>query len=188
MSTESLGDRGKALEGKFFHEREQQQIARLREQKAREAAVDELADIVGVKDEALLSRMVELGVTPMTLVAFNVVPMLHVAWSDRQLDEQERKSILLEATDMGVKSTSPAYALMESWLSERPRPELFEAWKAYHAELRQHLSAAERQELRRTTLERAETVARASGGLLGIGSVSGDERAALQELDRILSD
>jgi len=186
MSKESLDQRGRALEGKFFHDREQEQVDRFRQSQAKKAAVSELSDITGFSDTAILERVVELGVTPMTLAALSIVPMLHVAWADRVLDENERKSILLEATAMGLKSTSPAYALLESWLTERPNPELFSAWKAYHEALAEHLSADERARLRDQTLERADKVARASGGFLGFASVSGDEKRALDELRAVL--
>lgn len=186
MSTETLGDRGKALEGKFFHDREADQIAQLKANQAKDAAVHDLADITGFGDHAVLARIVDLGVTPMTLAAFSIVPMLHVAWSDRVLDAAERKSILLEATSAGLKSTSPAYSLLESWLTESPNPELFSAWKAYHSELATHLSADEKAGLRTEILAKADKVARASGGLLGFASVSAEERQALHELSDLL--
>lgn len=186
MSTETLDDRGKALEGKFFRDREQEQIAKLKAKQQREAAISELAEITGFGDEAVLARIVDLGVTPMTLAAFSIVPMLHVAWSDRVLDESERKSILLEATAAGLKSTSPAYGLLESWLTRAPNNELFAAWKAYHEALVPHLSDADRKKMAEELLGRAEKVARSSGGLLGIGSVSSDERQALAELREVL--
>jgi hypothetical protein len=187
MSKESLGERGRALEGKFFHDREQEQIDRFKAQQAKKAAVSELVEITGFTDTSILEKIVDLGVTPMTLTALSIIPMLHVAWADHVLDEQERKSILLEATAMGLKSTSAGYALLESWLTQRPNVELFQAWKAYHETLAGHLTAEERQRLCDQTLERAEKVARASGGLLGFASVSNDEKRALDELRAVLS-
>jgi len=187
MSTESLGDRGKALEGKFFHDREQEQINRLRTQQAKEAAVQELSEITGFSDIGILAKVVDLGVTPMTLAAFSIVPMLHVAWSDRVLDDAERNSILLQATASGLKSTSPAYALLESWLTERANPELFRAWKLYHETLARHLSQDERDRLKADLMAKADSVARASGGFLGFAAVSSEERAALAELEEVLS-
>lgn len=186
MSTEPLGDRGKALESKFFHDREAEQIARLKAQRAKDDAVAELSEITGFADQSVLRKIVDLGVTPMTLAAFSIVPMLHVAWSDRVLDPAERKSILLEATSNGLKSTSPAYALLESWLTEKPNHELFAAWREYHAALAPHLSAEEKAGLKAEILDKAEKVARASGGILGFASVSTEERQALSELEQIL--
>lgn len=186
-SNEPLGDRGRALESKFFHDREAEQIERLKSERAKDHAVTELSEITGMKDQAVLRKMVDLGVTPMTLTAFSIVPMLHVAWSDRVLDTAERKSILLEATGAGLKSTSPGYHLLESWLTERPNPELFQAWRDFHTELSPHLSADEKTRLREEMLAKAEKVARASGGILGFASVSSEERQALSELQQILS-
>lgn len=186
MSEKPLGDRGKALESKFFRDRESEQIERLKQQRAKDHAVTELAEITGFAEESVLRRMVDLGVTPMTLAAFSIVPMLHVAWSDRQLDAAERKSILLEATGTGLKSTSPAYALLESWLTERPNPDLFAAWREYHEALAPLLKPEEKEALKKEILAKADKVARASGGILGFASVSAEERQALTELERVL--
>jgi len=185
-SDKPLGDRGKALESKFFRDREAEQIERLKTERAKDHAMSELSEITGFTDQTVLRKMVDLGVTPMTLTAFSIVPMLHVAWSDRVLDAAERKSILLEATNTGLKSTSPAYALLESWLTERPNPELFQAWREFQGTLASHLSQDERHRLRTEMLAKAEKVARASGGILGFASVSNEERQALSELEQIL--
>lgn len=187
MSKESLTERGKALEGKFFHDLETEQIEAFKSQQAKAAAVAELAEITGFTDRSVLERIVELGVTPMTLAAFAIVPMLYVAWADRVLDDSERKAILLEATAGGLKSTSPAYGLLESWLTERPNPDLYQAWKDYHEELMPMLGAEERSTLKADVLGKAERVARASGGFLGVATVSNEERDALREITKLLS-
>jgi hypothetical protein len=187
MSKETLGERGKALEGKFFKDLEQEQIDAFKTKQAKAAAVAELAEITGFTDKAVLQRVVDLGVTPMTLAAFSIVPMLYVAWSDRVLDASERRAILLEATAAGLKSTSAAYGLLETWLTERPNKDLFQAWKEYHAALMPLLGAKERAALKADVLGKAERVARASGGFLGVATVSNEEREALRELTELLS-
>ena len=187
MSKESLDERGKALEGKFFHDLEHEQLEAFKARQAKQTAIAELAEITGLSDQAVLERVVDLGVTPMTLAAFAIVPMLYVAWSDRVLDPSERKAILLEATAGGLKSTSPAYGLLETWLTERPNPDLFQAWKDYHAELMPMLGEAERTQLKADVLGKAERVARASGGFLGVATVSNEEREALREITEMLT-
>ncbi|MFT7521861.1 MAG: hypothetical protein ACI9MC_004013 [Kiritimatiellia bacterium] len=187
MSRSTLDDRAQALEGKFFREMEHQQLDEFRAKQERKTTIAELAEVTSFTDQTVLEGMADLGVTPLTLAALAIIPMLHVAWSDEVLDLAERKTILLEATSMGIKSSSPAYALLESWLTVAPNPELFECWKTYHAELGPLLSADGRARLRTDILESARRLARASGGLFGVGAVGGSERAALRELETLLA-
>lgn len=183
-----LKDRGQALEDIFFAERDRELIAALKEKAEREKAVVDLARITGIDDAAVLDRITGLGVRPDTLTAVSVVPLLFVAWADDTLDPAEREAILTEALDMGLHRDAPAYQLLESWLTRAPNPELFDAWKAYHAELVGHLGADERARLRDELLVKARRIARASGGMLGFGAVSGEEGQAIQRLEALLSE
>lgn len=149
--------------------------------------MEEIAAHTGISNAAVLSRVAGIGVSYDTLAAFNLVPLLAVAWGDNVMDQDERDAILLEAIAMGLKSSSNAYKLLESWLTRAPNPELVEAWKAFQGQLAPQLEDKARAELKSSILANAERVARASGGFLGIGAVSNEERSAIQELERLLS-
>jgi hypothetical protein len=113
--------------------------------------------------------------------------LLFVAWGDELLDTAEREAILVEAAAMGILPGSPAAALLDGWLQRAPQAGLVDAWKAFHVALAATVSPADRAAFAAATLSRAERIARASGGLLGIGAVSSGERAALTELRGILA-
>jgi hypothetical protein len=181
-----LHERGKALEDIFFAERDRQLLAALKAAADREAAAAQLGALTGVTDAALLARAAGLGLSPATFAAFSIVPLLFVAWGDELLDTAEREAILVEASAMGILPGSPAAALLDGWLQRSSNAELIEAWKAFQTALSGTLSAADRASISAITLARAERVARASGGVLGIGAVSGGERAALAELRGLL--
>lgn len=182
-----LHERGKALEDIFFAERDRQLLAALKAAADREAAAAQLGALTGVHDAALLARVAELGLSPATFAAFSIVPLLFVAWGDELLDTAEREAILVEAAAMGILPGSPAAALLEGWLQRAPQAGLVEAWKAFHVALAATVSPADRAAFAAATLARAERIARASGGLLGIGAVSSGERAALTELRGLLT-
>src|SRR4030095_12804901 len=76
-----LGERRRALEEEFFRKEDQRLPARLREHKAKEASREELSRISGIKNTAILDRLVELGVHAETLVAPSIVPLAQVAWA-----------------------------------------------------------------------------------------------------------
>jgi hypothetical protein len=182
-----LSERGRALEDKFFAERDRQLLDAIRLKAEAEQATSALGEQTGVTDGPLLTKLVQLGVRVDTLAAFAVVPLLHVAWGDDVLDTSERQAILLEAASSGLSSESPAFALLEAWLTRSPNRDLFVAWRAFHADLVPLLTVEDRQSLADDLLTRCERVARASGGVFGIGAVSSGERAALAELKALLS-
>jgi|JI7StandDraft_1071085.scaffolds.fasta_scaffold481539_1 hypothetical protein len=184
--SDALTERGRALEDMFFAARDQERVAALRARAELEGAAASLSQQTLVEDEAVLHRVVGLGVTVETLAAFSVVPLLYVAWGDRVLDPAERDAIVAEAVAAGIETGSAAHDLLQSWLTRSPNPELFEAWRAFHAELAPHLSERERGALKEDILSKAARVARASGGFLGFGSVSAAEQAALRQLETLL--
>ena len=88
----SLGERGRALEEEFFRKEDQRLTAKLRELKAKEASREELSRISGIRNTAILDRLVELGIHAETLVALSIVPLAEVAWADGAIDAKEEQS------------------------------------------------------------------------------------------------
>ena len=55
------------------------------------------------------------------------------------------------------------------------------------ASLMPELDPASQAQVRKDLLQRARAIARASGGILGVGSISKQERAVLEEIEAALS-
>lgn len=187
MSNDVLHARGKTLEDLFFEQLDRKKIEALRAKAAAEESVAGLSASTGIDDAALLQTIVGLGVTPDTLAAFALVPLLFVAWADGLLDENERKAVLVEAAAMGLREGTPGHALLSGWLTREPKDALFDAWQAFHVELAKHLSDAAKASFRSDLQAKAGRVARASGGFLGLGAVSDVEQAALDRLAGLLA-
>ena len=185
MSDELLGDRRKALEESFFRKENEKLRARLATQKAEREAREELARESGISDEAVLDRLVKLGLSPETLAALSLVPLIEVAWANGKLDEKEREAVLSGAAASGVKDGSAAHHLLEGWLLQKPSPALRETWDGYIRALVSSLPVTAREALKHDLLDRARAVAEAAGGVLGLGSISKEEAAALERLERI---
>jgi hypothetical protein len=79
---------------------------------------------------------------------------------------------------------SPGEALLESLLTRRPEPAVFAAWGAYVTELASSFTAEERSAMRARLVERARKVAKAAGGLLGIASLSEEEKRVIAALEK----
>jgi hypothetical protein len=184
MAEDKLEDRRKALEEAFFRKRERELIEKLRAEEEAKGRKRALADVSGIRDEALLDRIVAAGVHTDVLAAFSLAPLIAVAWADHQIDEKERKAVLEAAEQMGVTQGSAAHALLESWLTHRPGPELIDAWAAFVQVPRPNLPEADRERLKRDTLDRAKRIAAAAGGFLGVGSVGPSEREVLARIER----
>ena len=144
-----------------------------------------MAQICGIHDAALLDHLLSLNLEPEAVAGLAVIPLVVVAWADGSVQAPERQAILQAAQASGVAPKDGRYPVLEYWLTERPGPELCEAWKQYLAALCRQLSPEEIAELKHDLLDRARDVASAAGGLLGFGNkISAKEQAALEALEQ----
>ncbi len=183
MADAILEDRRKALEEAFFRKENERLRARLQAEREQESARAALASDVGLQDKALLDRLVELGIHVDTIEALVLVPLAMVAWADGKIDARERDAVMRGAEASGITRGSPAHQLLDSWTAQPPPPALMDSWHAYIAALVVELSADQRWALEERILGRARAVAQATGGFLGIASVSREEEAVLKELE-----
>jgi hypothetical protein len=178
-----LGERGKNLEDEFFHKEDKRLIAKLKELKAKEATREELGRISGIKNTAILDRLVELGIHPETMAALAIVPLAEVAWADGAIDPKEEQAILDRAAKSGVVPGSSGYDLLKSWLERRPDAKLLTAWIHMMQGINESLTAEQVEGLRAGLVERVRAVATASGGVLGVGKVSTAEAEMIRQLE-----
>ena len=185
---EILRERGKSLEDEFFRREDKRLLARLQELRAAELNREALAKASGITKPDVLERLLQLGIQAHTLAALSIVPLVEVAWADGALDAKERRTVLEHAVAAGITSGSAAYALLEAWLEHRPNRQLHDAWKLLVLAIREQIGPDEAARLKAEILDRARGVARASGGVLGMGSkISSAEAGVLTELERPLT-
>jgi hypothetical protein len=178
-----LGDRGRSLEDEFFRKEDQRLLSRLQELRDKTASREALAKASGIKNAAVLDKLLDLGVRPETVAALALVPLAEVAWADGSLDARERQLVLERAEKSGITPGSTDHALLESWLERRPEPRLLSAWIQMVRGLREHMTPEQAETLRASLIERAQAIASASGGVLGLGKVSGAEADMIQQLE-----
>jgi len=183
MSPPDLEERGRSLEEEFFHKHNEKLRAQLRAKKAREMSVRELSEATGISDEAVLDRLVDLGISVDTLAAFSLVPLVQVAWADGRLERRERDAVLRAADERGIRRGSPAYGLLDSLLQFAPAPSLLDAWAQYVEALREAVDERQLTSLRDDTLERAREVAHSAGGFLGLGKITAEEERILARIE-----
>jgi tellurite resistance protein len=185
---DSFGKRRRALEESFFEQRNQELLEQLRQRQSEQAHKDQLAAASGITDDAVLQQLVSLNIGAETVAALALVPLVQVAWSDGSIDPKERSAILAAAAESGLEQQSPSYQLLDSWLEQRPDPSLMVAWKDYMRAVCHMLGGEAAASLGDGLLERARNVARAAGGILGLGGkISSSERAVLDELQQVFT-
>jgi hypothetical protein len=178
-----LSKQGKNLEDEFFRKEDERLIAKLRELKAKEATREELSRISGIKNTAILDRLIQLNIHAETLVALSIVPLAEVAWADGAIDAKEKQAILDRAAEAGVTPGSSSYDLLNSWLERRPEPRLLTAWIHMIQGISENLTSDQVEALRAGLVERVRAVAGASGGVLGMGKISSAEAEMIRQLE-----
>lgn len=182
-SSHILGDRGKSLEDEFFRKENDKAVQRLRELQQRTDAREALSKVVGISNPAIIDRLIALGIRPEIVSALAIVPLVEVAWADGSLDAKERQAVLARAEKSGVAPGSADHDLLRTWLDTKPEPRLLTAWTEMVRGLAEQMPAQELASLKNGLIERAQAVARASGGILGVGAVSSAEQAAIDRLE-----
>jgi hypothetical protein len=170
----------------YFRRQDRELIERMRKAAAADSARGPLEAQTGIHDPELLRDIAALGFTADTVGLLPLVPILQVAWAEGSVSAAERKLILDVARHRGITEGSAADKQLAEWLAHKPSADVFAradrlvaAMLAAHAGPTHDLTADD-------LLKYCETIAHASGGILGLGKVSHAERAAIEEVHKAL--
>jgi hypothetical protein len=182
--TKPLAERERALEEAFFRKESERLLAAMRERKSREARIEALSAVLGLRDERIIEPLLDLGIREENVTALVMAPLVAVAWADRTLDNEERYYLLEAENDLGIDPKSAAGELLAVWLSHRPHENLIDAWAAYVKELCRVLEPAERARLHEDVSSWSWRIARAiEKSFLRGGGPSDAERAVLDRIE-----
>lgn len=177
-----LENQRKTLEDSFFLKEDQRLIEQLRTMRKMKESKESLAKTSGIANDAVLQKLVELDIRPETVATLALVPLVEIAWADGKIDEKEKAAVLKAATGLFGKD-SIDHQILQSWMTHRPPAHLLEAWTHYVQGLCEKLSESEKNSLKGDLLGHARSVAEASGGILGLSTISNAEKAMLKQLD-----
>ncbi len=187
LTKDAFADRRQALEDEFFHRVDERLIAEMRTKAELETNRARLAAVTGISNPQLIDELLAAGANSESVAALSVVPLVLVAWADGKMDPEERQPILAAAHEKGITEGTPAAALLEHWLSNKPKKKLALTWKHYITDVITRMSDESLLTLRKDILDRAKAVADASGGVLGFVKTTIDERRVLSFLDEVLA-
>jgi hypothetical protein len=183
VSDNTLEERGRALENQFFDKENKAKIVAMKEKLDAQKTREELRKASGMSDDAVLDKLVELGLRAITIAALSLVPLITVAWADGEIQDNERTAILQGAHGKGLEQGTDGYELLQTWLKSKPTDDLFDAWEAYIKALASQLNEEQNRLLKNQIVGFAKMVATSAGGLLGFGKVSGSEEKALNRIE-----
>src|SRR5687767_9184499 len=153
MEEHVLGPRGRTLEEEFFRKEEAKLLEQLRAQHRQAVTREELQRLTGISDAAAIDRLLAMGLSPQSLAALALVPLVEVAWASGGVEPEERKLILQASKDAGIDASGEQ--LLASWLRHAPDRALLDAWRQYVATLCKDLEPAQRESMKRELLARA---------------------------------
>jgi hypothetical protein len=188
MSKDFLHDRERALEEAFFAQQDEALLRRLREADAKKSKKEALFAASGISDDAVLEKLVALGIDGAAVAALSLVPLVLVAWADGDIDAKERGAALSAAVEAGVDRQGAGYQLLERWLTTKPPSNLLATWTDYIHAITATMTEQGKRELKADLLGRARSIAEAAGGILGAGwKTSPAEKDMLARLERAFS-
>ena len=112
--------RERAFEAEYFSRKDAELIDKLKLVFHKRIDKQSIRDATGVTDEQLLDQLVELNLDGELMAAFNLLPLIEVAWADGQVSDREVRAVLSAAEQHGMQRGSKGYAMLEWRLREGP--------------------------------------------------------------------
>jgi hypothetical protein len=171
----------RSREDEYFWKKDQELIEKMRRQAAAEQKQRELGAKAGLDDPELIKELQALGFTTDTVVLLPLVPLVQMAWVEGGVSEAERTLIVQLARSREVAEGSAADRQLSEWLEHQPDRDVFvRATRLIRAML--SAPAAEAGLTADDLVKYCESIAAASGGILGMKKISAEERALLSSI------
>lgn len=140
----------------------------------------------GLRDEGLLERLRQSGITPATLPVLDLVPAVLVGWAEGGMTRLERDRLRALAALRGLDESHAAWPLLQHWMLQSPTEDEAAALLAALSQRLAQMRERPRGKRRRAILDSCDAIARAAGRVLGGPKVSREERDVLAQLAGVL--
>ena len=181
-NSDGITDDVRKREEEYFRRKDRELIERMRRDATAAATRKELESVTGIHDQESIRDLEALGFTPQTIVLLPMIPVLQVAWAEGGISTAEREMIVALARSRGIAPGTDADHQLHEWLESRPSDATFTKAGRLVSAILDHPEGAELQVTADDLIKYCEQIAHASGGILGFGSVSAAEKAALQRI------
>jgi hypothetical protein len=177
-----LDDRRRASEDDYFRKKDRELIEKMRAAAAADHVKSELSTKTGLSDPALLEELDALGFTPDTISVLPLVPIVEMAWAEGGITPAERALLVKFARERGITEGSPADRQLSDWMARQPSADVFARATRLIRAMLDTGSPIGGKLTADDLIKYSESIASASGGLLGIGKISTEERATLAKI------
>src|SRR5262245_22347903 len=175
------------LEQEYFGKKEFALLEKLKAVFQKKVDKESIRKATGVTNEQLLDRLVAMQLNGEVMSAFQLYPLVEIAWADGDLSESEARSVLAAGEKLGLRPGTRAYRMLEDRLHNGPDPEARKIWFLYAEELQKVLSPNELETFRKDLLERARGIVAGTGHLERLLVDVGGERKILKAIERALT-
>jgi len=176
----------RSREDDYFRKKDRELVERLRAAAAAKDARQALETTSGIHDPALLQELEALGFTPETVTLLPLMPIIQVAWAEGGITDDERSLIEKFARERGVQAGSAADRELATWLRQRPSDAVFSSAARLIRAMLDTPDTAQSALRLDDLIHHCEEIAAASGGVLGFGKTSAEERALLNQITAAL--
>jgi len=179
--------RASHVEDQYFLKKEFVLLEKLKAVFQKKVDTESISKATGVMNEQVLDRLASMQLNGEVMAAFQLYPLVEIAWADGDLSDSEAKSVLAAGEKQGVRPGSRAYRMLEDRLHNGPDPEARKIWFLYAEELKKVLSPQELEAFRDDLLERARGIVAATGHLERLLFNVGGERKILAAIKHALT-
>ena len=177
-----VDERVRAHEDDYFRRMDTEKIEKAREAARRQGLKQLLAERVGATDPEVLELMLKMGLDRDTAPVVPLLPLVQVAWADGEISPKEADAIRETARAKQIAEGSPADQFLTQLLTERPGDGFFADALVVLKDVLAGRPEAERDKGKDDFVSAVEAIATASGGFLGIGRVSAEEREVIRKV------
>jgi hypothetical protein len=172
----------RSREEEYFWKKDQELIEKVRRAAAADQAKREVGERAGLSDPGLIEELSALGFTTETVVLLPLMPLVQMAWAEGGVSDAERQLIVKLARARGVVDGSAADRQLAAWLISRPDEAVFTRATRLIRAMLASPAAAQSGMSADDLVKYCESIAAASGGILGINRISAEERALLSSI------
>ncbi len=172
----------RSREEEYFWKKDQEIIAKMRRAAAAEQARRDMGAKAGLNDPELVLELEALGFTTDTLVLIPLMPLVQMAWAEGGVSDAERQLIVKLARSRGIVDGSDADRQLSAWLASRPDSQVFTRATRLIRAMLAAPSSAHAGLTADDLVKYCESIAAASGGILGLNKISAEERTLLSKI------
>lgn len=172
-----------ALEDLFFLKRDMEIMEQYKKMKELKETKDAIARASGIHDEIVLEKLISLNIRPEEAASLSIAPLVLTAWADGSIEPEEKEAILKSVLKIGWVKNDFDYTLLEKWLNHKPNAQLIDAWKHYVEGLCKKMTFDEVKHFKKEIISHVEIIAKTSGGILGLGKTSAEEKEMIKKLE-----